>query len=85
MDSGWSLLAAALSFMDEELQELIAAGNLCKQSGYMHAAFILGKAGAEAIKAKKKPRRRMIEVRLAEGGKAWIEKGRLSEAVEIED
>jgi hypothetical protein len=71
--------------IEDEVQELIAAGNLCKQSGYMHAAFILGKAGAEAIRSKRKPRRKMIEVRLAEGGKTWIERGRLSEATERED
>jgi hypothetical protein len=71
--------------IEDELQELIAAGNLCKQHGMMHAAFILGKAGAEAIRAKRKPRKRMVEVKLATGGKTWIEKGRLSEAVEVED
>jgi hypothetical protein len=71
--------------MDDDIAELIRAGNLCRNAGMEHAAFILGKAGAEAIKAKRKPRRRMVEVRLQNGGAAWIEKGRLSEAEERDD
>jgi hypothetical protein len=71
--------------MSEDVDELITVGNWAKQHGFEHAAFILGKAGAEAIRSKRKPRRKMIEVRLAEGGKTWIERGRLSEATERED
>lgn len=71
--------------MDDELAELITVGNWAKQNGYLKAAFVLGKAGAEAIRSKRKPRRRMVAVKLATGGKAWIEKGRLSEAVEIDE
>jgi hypothetical protein len=69
----------------EAIDELIIVGNWAKQNGYMHAAFILGKAGAEAIRSKRKPRRKMVEVRLAEGGKAWLPKDRLDEATERED
>ena len=71
--------------MDDELAELIRAGNMCRNAGMMHAAFILGREGANEIKAKRKPRRRMVEVRLAQGGAAWIEKGRLDGAQEIDD
>jgi hypothetical protein len=71
--------------MDDEVAELIRAGNMCRNAGMEHAAFILGKAGAEAIRAKRKPRRKMVAVKLATGGKTWIERGRLSEAVEVED
>jgi hypothetical protein len=70
---------------DDELAELIAAGNLCKQHGFEHAAFVLGREGARAIQAKKKPRRKMVQVRLQNGGPAWIERGRLGEATERED
>jgi hypothetical protein len=71
--------------MDDEVAELIRAGNMCRNAGMMHAAFILGKAGAEAIRSKRKPRRRMVEVRLQNGGAAWVERGRLGEATERED
>jgi hypothetical protein len=70
--------------MADEVSELIRAAHLCRQNGMEHAAFILGREGAEAIKAKRKPRHRMVEVRL-NGGPAWIESKRLKEAVEIDD
>jgi hypothetical protein len=70
--------------MSEDVDELITVGNWAKQHGFEHAAFILGKAGAEAIRSKRRPRKRMVEVRI-NGGRAWIEKGRLSEATERED
>jgi hypothetical protein len=71
--------------MPEEVDELIIVGNWAKQHGMMHAAFVLGREGANEIRAKRKPRRKMVAVKLATGGKAWIEKGRLSESTERED
>jgi hypothetical protein len=70
---------------DDELAELIAAGNLCKQHGFEHAAFILGREWGNEIRAKRKPRRKMVQVRLQNGGPAWIERGRLGEATERDD
>ena len=58
---------------------------MCRNAGMMHAAFILGREGAEEIRSKRKPRKRMVAVKLATGGQTWIEKGRLSEAIEIDD
>ena len=70
--------------MDNE-NEMAQACHLLRQNGFERAAFILGREWANEIKAKKKPRRKMIPVTLANGGAAWIESKRLKEAVEIED
>jgi hypothetical protein len=71
--------------MEDDVSELILAGNLCRQNGYLKAATILGKEGAREIRAKRKPRKRMIPVRLGNGSPGWIEKGRLNEAIEYGD
>ena len=71
--------------MDDELAELIRAGNLCRNAGMMHAAFILGKVGAEAIRSKRKPRKKGVWVKLLGGGKAFLDKAKVDEAEKRED
>jgi hypothetical protein len=68
--------------MDDEAAELIAVGNWAKQNGYMHAAFILGKAGAESIRAARKPRKKGVKVRLTGGGYAVLDKALVDRAEE---
>jgi hypothetical protein len=69
----------------DDPHELAKACHLCRQNGFEKAAFILGREWGNEIRAKRKPRRKMVAVKLATGGKAWIEKGRLATATEIED
>ena len=58
---------------------------MCRNAGMMHAAFILGKAGAESIRTARKPRKKLSKVKLAQGGWAWLPKERVDEAEERED
>jgi hypothetical protein len=76
--------AAFSAFMDDS-HELAKACHLCRQNGFEHAAFILGREWGNEIRAKRKPRRKMVQVRLQNGGPAWIERGRLGEATERDD
>jgi hypothetical protein len=66
------------------MNDLAEAIQLLRDRGYEHAAFLLGKAWAEEIAAKRKPRKKMVEVKLAQGGAAWIEKGQLGTAIDKE-
>lgn len=71
--------------MADEIDELILAGNLCKDTGYMRAAKILGREGARLIRENRHPRKKLVEVKLAHGGKAWLDRERVRDAEEIED
>lgn len=62
--------------------EMVQAAFLCRQHGHMRAAAILCKEGRREMLEAARPRKRMVEVRLAHGGKAWIEKAKLREAKE---
>ncbi len=85
MDSGWSLLAAASVYMEDE-HELAKATHLLRQNGFERAAFILGREWAAELKAKRKPRRKKLsKVKLAQGGYAWLPKDRVDGATETED
>ena len=70
--------------MPDEVDELVAAGNMCRQHGWERAAFILGKAGAEAIRGKRKPRAKAVKVRLLGGSWAMLDKARVDTATEID-
>ena len=68
-----------------EDSDLAEAVHLLRQRGLEGPAAMLGKAWALSKQAGKKHRKRMVAVKLAQGGAAWIEKGLLATATEIED
>lgn len=68
----------------DESHELAHATLLLRQNGYEHAAAILAREWALQIKGNRKPRKAKIEVRLKNGGRAWIERERMCDAEEIE-
>jgi hypothetical protein len=60
--------------MSEDVDELLLAANTCKQNGWMKAAAILGREGAERIRATRRPRKKGVKVRLIGGGFAVLDK-----------
>ena len=68
----------------DESHELAHATLLLRQNGYEHAAAILAREWAAQLKAARHPRKSKVEVRLAHGGKAWIDRERVRDAEEIE-
>lgn len=68
---------------DDLLDELIHAGNLCRNTGYIRAAAILGREGARAIREKRKPRKKGMWVKV-NGHPAFLDAARVREAEEWE-
>jgi hypothetical protein len=69
----------------EDENELAQACHECRQHGWQKAAAILAREWALQIKAARKPRKKLVEVKLAHGGKAWLDRERVRDAEEIED
>jgi hypothetical protein len=70
--------------MADDVDELTLAGKLCMDAGYLHAAFVLGREHKREHDAKRHPRKRMVEVKLANGSKAWLDKDMVDGAEERE-
>ncbi|HAM40529.1 MAG TPA: hypothetical protein DCP69_04140 [Candidatus Omnitrophica bacterium] len=69
---------------DDEISELILAGNLTKNAGYNRAAFYLGRECARLIQAAKKhPRKQGVWVTV-NGHKAFLDKDAVDRAEEYE-
>ena len=71
--------------MADEIDELIMAGNLCANTGYHHAAAVLGRECAKLIREAKHPRKASVKVRLKAGGVAWLPKSKIREAEEYDE
>jgi hypothetical protein len=68
------------------MDRMAEAIHLLRENDFEDAAAILGKHWAEAIRSKRKPRKRSVKVRLTNGrGFAWIDKERFDEATECYD
>lgn len=81
-----TLPLAVVCIMDTENEnEMAQACHLLRQNGFERAAFIVGREWANELKAKRKPRKKGVWVKLLGGGKAFLDKERVDEATERED
>lgn len=70
--------------MDESDGELAQAALLCRQNGFEKAAKVLGKHWRDEIMAAKHRGRRGVWVKLAHGGRAFLDKEMVDSAEEYE-
>lgn len=74
-----------LFYVMADESQLAEAVHLLRQRGLEGPAAMLAKAWGQSKQAGKKPRKRMIEVKLAQGGWAWLPKDRVDGAQEIKE